>query len=1130
MKFRVLGSLAAQGASGPLELGGPRQRSVLARLLIAGGDVVSVDRLLEDLWNGEPPPRAVGSLQAFVSNLRRTLEPDRAPRSPARLLVSSAPGYALQVGEGDEVDARDFERQAAEGSRLLAEGRPVEAGAVLDAALALWRGEAYADFADEQWAAPEVARLAEWRLVAREHRMAAALAAGESAQAVPTLETLAREHPLREGPWRLLALALYRTDRQAEALDVLRRSRELLAGELGLDPTPAAALLERQVLAQAPELDWSAPRESRSTAAIPSRQEPLPAPEAVAGNDPIGRAAPVQALLAAAGEALSGGVRIAIVSGESGIGKTFLAESVSERLRTGGWRIAWGRCPEAEGVPALWPWQQLLAPLVSAFPAAPDIAMRFANLLGTETAPSAASSDGAEARFRQHDAVARHLAHATAKEPLLIVLDDLQWADAASLRLLLDIVALRRGGRMLVLATLRTGEENPFLDDALGRLGRDGALRLSLDGLDGGAIAELSATLGLALDASQVAQLAARTAGNPFLLQESVKLAATVGADAAEALLAGVPPTVRDVLQRRLGRLPDETRSLLATAAVLGRDVDPELLSAVTFEPEEQVLDGLDLATVQGVLIESGQGQLRFAHDLVRETLESDLPPMRRTRIHARASQALEARGGSASAIAYHALAAGPSERRRAAQFAYAAGISARQRLAFDDAAGWFTKAVDLARADAEPDWAAIVALQLDLVRAQLDAGEWIAARETRAAAIRAADLTDDPDLPLRALVAMDAPAAWTLHSYAEVDLDIALRTERALPGLASGDSELRCRILGTLAAELYDGTDDPRCDELSRESVEMARRLGDPRLLAVALTHRYHAVNQPRFAAELVALGQELVDLGAQEGMPAFELLGHEVLAMYRLQLFDIRGADDAAAACEPLLRRLSLRPAAAIHHVWQAMRLLADGRVDEAEEAFAHSLTEQQALGLFGTEPLTEVVAAMLDITRGAWNSIARKLGALDIASPLFAHSVRVWSLAESGQVGEARALIDAENPPVLHDWSQLPLLAVAAQAAVAAGHPGRMHWCYEQLLPYSGWFAVGGNALVLGPVDYHLAELAYRIGDAEAGEAHRLRAAADCREAGLLWWAERTQALVPEQRGPSAPAATSKPQVVR
>jgi hypothetical protein len=373
----------------------------------------------------------------------------------------------------------------------------------------------------------------------------------------------------------------------------------------------------------------------------------------------------------------------------------------------------------------------------------------------------------------------------------------------------------------------------------------------------------------------------------------------------------------------------------------------------------------------------------------------------------------------------------------------------------------------------------------------------------------------------------LDAPSVWTLQSNSDVDLDLAQRTERALAGLPGQDSELRCRLLGALAVELYDGCDDPRCDTLSAEAVGMARRLGDPQLLAGALTHRYHAVNQPRFAAEVVAVAQELIELGAQEGLPAYELVGHEVCAMYRMQLFDIRGADAEAAASEPLLRRLSLRPGAAIHHVWQAMRLQADGRLEEASKAYGEAEAEQRTLGRFGPDPLGEVVRALLNATRGRWNAVTERLDSLADASPMFAHWLRVWALAESGRVAEARALIDTETPAVLHDWSELTLLAAAAQAAVAAGHPARMHWCYEQLLPYSGWFAVGGNSLVLGPVDFYLAQLANRLGDAEAGEVHRSRAESDSREAGLLWWAERAAALADL---PAGVKSSSKPQVVR
>src|SRR6185503_10668414 len=159
MLVRVLGPFGCHVGGEPVDLGGPRQRAVLARLLTARGEVVSVDRLIEDLWRGEAPPRAIASLQAYVSNLRRLLEPDRPPRTPARLLVSAPPGYAIRL-PGDAVDAWSFEA-------LLAAARaaPDNAKETLERALALWRGDAYAEFAAEPWAVPEVARLGELRLV-----------------------------------------------------------------------------------------------------------------------------------------------------------------------------------------------------------------------------------------------------------------------------------------------------------------------------------------------------------------------------------------------------------------------------------------------------------------------------------------------------------------------------------------------------------------------------------------------------------------------------------------------------------------------------------------------------------------------------------------------------------------------------------------------------------------------------------------------------------------------------------------------------------------------------------------------------------------------------------------------------
>jgi DNA-binding SARP family transcriptional activator len=183
LTLRVLGAFEAYDGERAVELGGPRQRSVLALLAVARGRVVAVDRIVEGLWRGEPPPSAIGALQAYISHLRRALEPGRAARTAAQVLVSAAPGYALRL-EPEQVDAWHFERLTRDAVALLGSD-PATAKAALDTALGLWRGPAYAEFADEEWAAPEAARLEELRVVAVEHRAEAALALGMAAAAVP---------------------------------------------------------------------------------------------------------------------------------------------------------------------------------------------------------------------------------------------------------------------------------------------------------------------------------------------------------------------------------------------------------------------------------------------------------------------------------------------------------------------------------------------------------------------------------------------------------------------------------------------------------------------------------------------------------------------------------------------------------------------------------------------------------------------------------------------------------------------------------------------------------------------------------------------------------------------------------
>ncbi|MGW0069151.1 BTAD domain-containing putative transcriptional regulator [Streptosporangium sandarakinum] len=248
--FGVLGPVAAwDGAGDAIALRGPRHRAVLARLIVARRRVVPVTRLVEDLWE-DPSPDAIGTVRTFVAALRRALEPERPPRAPARLLVTEGPGYALRAEPG-AVDAWCFEDSVAAAATLP----PAEALTRLEEALDRWRGPAYAEFADEDWARAERSRLTELRLHAVERRAEARLALGLAAEAVPDLDAHVAGHPWREDAWRLLALALYRTGRQGDALAVLRRARTLLVEQLGVDPGPRLRRLEADILGQARHLD-----------------------------------------------------------------------------------------------------------------------------------------------------------------------------------------------------------------------------------------------------------------------------------------------------------------------------------------------------------------------------------------------------------------------------------------------------------------------------------------------------------------------------------------------------------------------------------------------------------------------------------------------------------------------------------------------------------------------------------------------------------------------------------------------------------------------------------------------------------------------------------------------------------
>ncbi|ROP41650.1 BTAD domain-containing putative transcriptional regulator [Saccharothrix texasensis] len=891
VRFRVLGPLGAVGGRGPLDLKGPRHRAVLARLLVARGRVVPVTRLIDDLWDDDAPDGALGAVQTFVGALRKALEPDRPPRAPARLLVTVPPGYALRAGEADEVDAWRFEAAVGEAARSLAAGRPAEAKALLDDVLDLWRGPAYAEFADRPWAHGEAARLDEVRLLAVERRAEAALALGAAAESVPDLRAHVTAHPLREDGRRLLALALYRTGRQGEALATLRQSRDVLRAELGVDPGHALRRLETDILAQSPAL---AP-------------EPPPEPSSARSTPFVGRADELAELVRAART----GRRLALVSGTAGAGKTALAEELAARLAAAGWATAWGTC--AEDAPAAWPWTRMAEAL-------------------------ALGDDLPAGRFERHRAIAAALARR--EQPVLLVFDDLHRADDDTLALVTSLAADPDAGRVLIVGTYRSTEISAALTGALGRAARTEPARVHLGGLTEARVRDLvEAVTDRAPTDADVRAIHTRSGGNPFFVRELTRLWET------DPALSTVPAGVRDVLRHRLAQLSDTARTHLRQASVLGQEVDLDVLVPLAGD-EDVVLDSVESALLAGFLVEPDADRLRFAHALVQETLYDDIAHARRARWHAAAADVVErVRPDDVEAVAHHLLRAGNRvAAARTAHHTRAAAERAERRSAPHQAARWWRET--LARTGG-PDRLDAV---MGLVRALAVTGDLDQARRHRARAV--AEVAGDPVLTARTIGSFDVPAIWTTNDDEALSADLVDAAERALDALPPGHDAERARLLVTIAMERRADT-GRRGRDAALEAEAVARELDDPALLALALNGRFlQTCHRAGLAPDRARIGAELLDLAARHGLVTFEVLAHLILVQSHAALADLAAADRHAAAADALAERHDL-PLVGVFTTWYAaLRLAVTGRRDEARAAYRAAASRLSGAGMPGVE----------------------------------------------------------------------------------------------------------------------------------------------------------------------------------
>lgn len=879
MGFAVLGALEVVDDDGrPVEIAGGQTRAVLALLLAAEGRVVSAEALVDALWGEAPPASATGTLQSYISRLRRALEPERAAGAPARVLVSAGDGYRLAAAP-DAVDFQRFEALAEEGADLLRGGDPAAARERLQEAESLWRGPALADCPDSDVTRGLAARLEERRVVAVEDRVEAELALGRHDALVGELAELVRRYPLRERLRAQLALALYRAGRQAEALRALDDARRTLVEELGVDPGPALRDLESKILDQDPSL---------AVPAIVPISAPPDGPGATRPADGlVGRRTELAQLLQSLDESRHG-ARFVVLEGQPGIGKTRLAEELARRAAASGSPVLWGRSLEGDAAPAFWPWLGILRPLAGAGLGATP---RLRQVLGLGDEERV--DPGGAARFELFEEVAVLLA--SAADPV-IVLDDVQWADPASLELLTFLAGRLQDEPLLVVATVRElelGRSDAVVDALAAIARRPGSRRLRLRGLSSADTSELlRRATGHDVAPPVVAAIHERAEGNPFYATELAQLLSHVDdlSDPATVVRAAVPTSVRDVVRQRLSRLPAPTVDLLQICAVVGREAEVATVATVSGAALVDCLDQLDAAVQHRLLVEveDRPGTFSFAHALVREVVLDDLSSLRRARLHLGVADTVEAMSGGADDVAeilaehlWAASAVGVG--RRAAAALHHAGQVAVRRFGYESAEDLLGRALQLRRAtgNSPDDQREELAVLIDLLslRRSRQGYAFLADDQELHAAIRLATQLDDDDALLGTLYmqwsAFDTACryregtavaeqilavggereepyvrhfvhqvqgihAWHLGRISEsrdhLDLAASIAPQPEMTSLLTISSEM-WMLANAFATYIHDLAGDASLDDVDRRFDALARTVQDPFLLSIITT-----------------------------------------------------------------------------------------------------------------------------------------------------------------------------------------------------------------------------------------------------------------------------------------------------
>lgn len=814
----------------------------------------------------------------------------------------------------------------------------------------------------------------------------------------------------------------------------------------------------------------------------------------------MGRTEEMADLSRAMDQTAAGRGRLVLVSGEAGIGKTRLCEELATKAVEAGSRVAWSASWEGGDMPPLWPWRQLL------------------DQLGNPTMVHAYAEGAPEvARAQQLASLVDALSSATVSGHQLMVLDDLQWADADSVVLLARLEPLLRTMRVLVVATVRsTLSGRSVLTPRIFH----NAQAIHLHGLSDVELAHLVEGITNSGASDAVAKgLFNATGGNPLFAAELVRrlhrdgrLQALTGSDDLP-----LSPTVRAVLDEQLGECSDRCRSLLATASLIGPVFALDLAAEVGDLDAVEALVLIDEASAGGVVNAGGPGQYGFTHPLLRSVLHDEQGIARRVQLHERIGDALEARAARGevvdlAALAHHYLHAAPGATTgKAVTYATRAAQDAMGALAYEAAAELYDRA--LSALTVAPTAGDRHTLLLGLGRARAACGSNERARAVFLDAAEAARVAGRPEQLAAAALAL----AGTGFELALFDEDHVALLEEALAGLGDDQHSLRARLSARLSVALSLSGQDARRAELSRSAVGLANDARDEDALAQALAARCDAHAGPEHAEQRLNDANEIVRIASAHGDRGTELLGRRLRLVALLEQGRVLDFDAEVLAFANIADWLQQAQYQCYVPLWRGLRAAIDGRIRDQQTLSSQA----EALGRVARSANTEVLVLgqryFSLVESGESEEAVRVLD--DYSSPrgygeMGPQMVPYFALNRvlMGRPEEAGALLDAaaeDFRAMPRDSEWLPMLAVAAEVCHRIGGHALVPWLYDTLSPFADRWSVEGIACYThGPLHRQLALLAAMSGETDTATRHFEAALTSARRVGARLLVSRLQ----------------------